>query len=119
MDKNYKDENQVKEIVLNIKRNKKLEIINIQKNIIIKEHPLGLNTIDMIKMSSKYLGLSPKETIITAGKLFYKGCISFPKTESKKYPSSFSFKENLEGVSNDYNVDELLNNINSRINKII
>ena len=37
----------------------------------------------MIKMSSKYLGLSPKETIITAGKLFYKGCISFPKTESK------------------------------------
>lgn len=112
LDKNYKDENQVKEIVLNIKRNKKLEIINIQKNIIIKEHPLGLNTIDMIKMSSKYLGLSPKETIITAGKLFYKGCISFPKTESKKYPSSFNFKENLQELSNDYDVDELLNNIN-------
>ena len=60
-----------------------------------KEHPKGLNTAHMLKMSSTYLGLSPQATMNIAENLYSKGYITYPRTETTQYSSTFDFKDNL------------------------
>ena len=113
--KDYKYLDEVKNIVKKLKKYKKLQMKKLTSEKRQKEHPKGLNTANMLKMSSTYLGLSPQATMNIAEKLYTKGYITYPRTETTQYSSTFDFKENLSkfSKSNKYSEDikELIVNL--------
>jgi DNA topoisomerase-3 len=58
--------------------------------------PAALNTVEMLKMASKILGMGAHQTMHTAEYLYTSGYISYPRTESSRYPDAFEFKPLLE-----------------------
>jgi DNA topoisomerase-3 len=60
-----------------------------------KEHlkgkPEGLNTVNMLKLASKELGIGPADTMHCAEKLYLGGFITYPRTESTSFPHNFNF----------------------------
>ena len=95
LQKDYKDLREVKKIINDFRYKRKLIINNLIEDKRKKEHPPGLNTANMLKMSSSYLGISPQNTMNIAERLYTRGFISYPRTETTQYASSFNFKENL------------------------
>ena len=51
--------------------------------------PQPLNTVDMLKIASQSLGMGPKECMVYAERLYLKGYISYPRTESTTYPQHY------------------------------
>lgn len=51
--------------------------------------PPGLNTVQLLRVASAALGLSPHRAMEIAEKLYMGGLISYPRTESSRYPPSF------------------------------
>ncbi|CAO0801488.1 unnamed protein product [Mucor circinelloides] len=66
--------------------------INVQKKS--KSRPHALNTVEMLKHCSSGLGISPSECMSIAERLYTQGYISYPRTETSKYPENFD----LNGV---------------------
>ena len=58
----------------------------------VKNPPLPLNTVSMLKLASRVLGISPKDTMRVAEDLYLRGLISYPRTETSKYPRHFDIK---------------------------
>ena len=118
LNEDYKNKADVEKIVkkLNIlkerKRNLEIKIKSSEKRK--KEHPLGLNTANMLKLSSTQLGLSPQATMNIAEKLYTQGYITYPRTETTQYAPSFDFKDKLMKFSKDNkykkNLVELIKN---------
>ena len=54
----------------------------------------------MLKYASDCLGFSPQTTMDKAQKLYMKGYITYPRTETNVYSSSFNFKSILRKFSN-------------------
>jgi DNA topoisomerase-3 len=73
-----------------------------------KSKPLPLNTVEMLKIASSNLGMSPNQTMHIAENLypssssyFYhfryiQGYISYPRTESSSYPVHFDLQATLK-----------------------
>ncbi|EGR34411.1 hypothetical protein IMG5_012580, partial [Ichthyophthirius multifiliis] len=59
----------------------------------IKGRPEGLNTVQLLKMGSSYLHLSPQQTMHVAEKLYLQGFITYPRTESTSYAKNFPFED--------------------------
>ena len=118
LNKDYKDKNEVSIIVKslkNLQKNKKcLEVKKLTSEKRQKDHPLGLNTANMLKISSTHLGMSPQSTMNIAEKLYTRGYITYPRTETTQYASTFDFKESLAKFSEDSNygedIEELIDN---------
>ena len=95
----YKNVDEVRNILRklnNLKnRNKKLQIKIKNSEKRKRAHPTGLNTANMLKISSTQLGLSPQATMIIAERLYTQGYITYPRTETTQYASTFDFKDNL------------------------
>lgn len=70
------------------KLNKKAIITNITKSPKIKYRPIPLNTVEMQKLVSRKLKISSHVTMDVAEKLYQKGYISYPRTETQKYSNS-------------------------------
>eukprot|EP00668_Euglena_longa_P014650 GGOE01018648.1.p1 GENE.GGOE01018648.1~~GGOE01018648.1.p1 ORF type:complete len:899 (+),score=203.60 GGOE01018648.1:28-2697(+) len=51
--------------------------------------PVGLHTVQLLKAASSRLGLSPGTAMKVAEDLYSRGFISYPRTESTKYPATF------------------------------
>ena len=96
----FKDKNEVNKIISEIKKQKHLKV----KELIIENktlpRPLALNTVNMLKLASTELGLSPNNTMRYAQNLYMEGYISYPRTETTKYTESFDFKYNLKKFEN-------------------
>ena len=59
--------------------------------------PVGLNTVSLLKMASSALGLSPHRCMQVAEELYTSGFISYPRTETTRYPPSFDVAGALDG----------------------
>jgi len=58
--------------------------------------PLGLNTVALLEAGSKSMGMSPKQVMSVAEKLYSAGFISYPRTETTKYdPNGFDVRHSL------------------------
>ncbi|EAS04755.2 DNA topoisomerase I (macronuclear) [Tetrahymena thermophila SB210] len=63
-----------------------------------KIKPVALNTVNFLKMASKQYGLGPQNAMQVAEKLYLGGFITYPRTESTKYPDKFDFNSVLHAV---------------------
>jgi hypothetical protein len=58
--------------------------------------PIPLNTVDMLKIASRQLGISPKQAMQLAEHLYTAGFISYPRTESSRYADAFRLARVLQ-----------------------
>ncbi|KAI8330027.1 DNA topoisomerase [Blakeslea trispora] len=75
---------------------KVLSIVTQKKS---KPRPHALNTVEMLKHSSTGLGMSPSECMSLAERLYMQGYISYPRTETSKYPENFDLNSVLREQS--------------------
>lgn len=82
-----------------------LEVIDISEKQESKVRPSGLNTVNLLKVASSALGYGPQMAMQLAERLYTQGFISYPRTESTAYPSSFDFRGTLSALSKTVWVD--------------
>lgn len=71
--------------------------------------PEGLNTVEMLKHASTYLGLGPHDTMHIAEKLYLSGYITYPRTESTQYADNFEFKQIVDQIKQSYSIQQVKN----------
>merc|ERR1719343_1356266 len=62
--------------------------------------PVGLNTVQMLKAASTGLGLAPAHCMKVAEGLYSSGFISYPRTETTRYASTFDIQAALREQEN-------------------
>lgn len=55
----------------------------------VKQRPLALNTVELMRAASAGLGIGPQTAMHIAEKLYIQGYISYPRTETTSYPTNF------------------------------
>jgi DNA topoisomerase-3 len=75
--------------------------------------PVPLNTVALLKACSKALGIGPHSALQIAERLYLSGYLSYPRTESTRYPKSFDIAGTLQDQLHDnrwgFYVRDLLN----------
>lgn len=64
----------------------------------IRQPPVGLNTVALLKLGSRMLNSSPQATMRAAERLYLDGLVSYPRTESTKYPDSFDLDATVQAL---------------------
>ncbi|XP_075085332.1 DNA topoisomerase 3-beta isoform X4 [Nicotiana tabacum] len=72
-----------------------MRVVRVSEKLESKGRPSGLNTVNLLKVASSALGFGPQLTMQLAERLYTQGFVSYPRTESTAYPSSFDFKGTL------------------------
>jgi len=72
-----------------------LECTSVKSSESRKSRPKPMNTVELLKIASKSLGIGPHAAMKSAEHLYLSGFISYPRTESTSYPSSFDIKDAL------------------------
>lgn len=67
-----------------------LKVLSVKESTCYRARPLPLNTVQLLKLASKTLTMGPKECTVLAERLYLKGCISYPRTESTAYPKHYN-----------------------------
>eukprot|EP00796_Vickermania_ingenoplastis_P008249 gene8249-5770_t len=78
-----------------VSKSKTSKVIQVQVSKDSRVRPLALNTVEMMKIASKTLGMGPHHTMSIAENLYIRGYISYPRTESSAYPPSFNLSGTL------------------------
>ena len=76
----------------------------------------------MLKLASRVLGISPKDTMRIAEDLYLRGLISYPRTETSKYPRHFDIKaciraQSSHGIYGEYVTKLLTSNFVPKLNR--
>jgi DNA topoisomerase IA len=85
-----------------IEENRSGTIKSIEKSEKKRGKPEGLNTVEMLKHASTYLGIGPHDTMRIAERLYLSGYITYPRTESTSYPTNFEFKAIVDKIKESY-----------------
>jgi len=81
--------------------NSHVVVTNIRESIETIPPPLGLNTVALLVAGSTAMGMSPKQVMNVAEKLYSAGFISYPRTETTRYdPNGFDVRSYLKEHSN-------------------
>ncbi|XP_055342263.1 uncharacterized protein LOC129590861 [Paramacrobiotus metropolitanus] len=100
------------DIVRKLQSRRILQVMDVTAEEKRKLRPVALNTVQLLRMASSYLKISPSEVMETAERLYMDGFISYPRTETTQYPASFdrlSSLSNLKG-NNEFSstIDQLM-----------
>ncbi|KAI4466663.1 prokaryotic dna topoisomerase [Holotrichia oblita] len=72
-----------------VKECNQAKVVNITNKEKYKGRPLPLNTVELMRVASSGLGMGPQHAMQIAEKLYTQGYISYPRTETTKYPENF------------------------------
>jgi DNA topoisomerase-3 len=92
------DKHTLNEFMKCIKGTETAKVVDVATHKSRKEPPPGLNTVQMLRVASSYLKMSPHQTMVVAEKLYTMGYITYPRTETTKYANTFDFNKTI----NDY-----------------
>ena len=120
-DKKFQKKSEVNDIINNLKKVNEIKVKEIITEHNTKTPPVGLNTATLLKIASSFLKISPHETMVIAESLYTKGYITYPRTETTKYASTFDFKGSLNNFSSHpifgENIKKILKNYKNPILK--
>ena len=112
--KNIYDKNELMKVMNKLKDTPKAKVKEVIINHNTKAAPAGLNTVSLLRVASSFLKMSPHNTMVVAEKLYTMGYITYPRTETTKYASSFDFVGTLSNFKSHpvfgKNITSLLNN---------
>ncbi|XP_027545379.1 DNA topoisomerase 3-beta-1 isoform X2 [Neopelma chrysocephalum] len=92
---------EVAQMFLNItKMSKEARVESVSKKEKVKQRPLALNTVEMLRVASAALGMGPQHAMQIAERLYTQGYISYPRTETTHYPENFDLKGCLRQQAN-------------------
>nr|ACX31684.1 DNA topoisomerase III beta [Leishmania donovani] len=95
------DETMARLILQRITKNGKVAtVVNVSVSNDTRPRPTGLNTVDLMKIASRALGIGPHYVMSIAENLYIRGYISYPRTESTAYPPSFNLAGTLAQQKN-------------------
>ena len=60
-----------------------------------RTRPRALDTVSMLKLCSQQLGIGPQHAMHVAERLYLQGYITYPRTETSKYPSAFDLRSTV------------------------
>ncbi|XP_046394750.1 DNA topoisomerase 3-beta-1 [Ischnura elegans] len=83
-----------------IKEHKKAIVVNVVTKEKAKSRPIALNTVELMRVASSGLGLSPHHAMQIAERLYTQGYISYPRTETTQYPENFDLLGTLKMQQN-------------------
>lgn len=98
-EKNFYDRKSTDEFLKKFQETKKANVLSVDVKVNQKTPPAGMNTVQMLRIASSYLKISPHHTMVIAEKLYTMGYITYPRTETTKYAPSFDFKKALNDFS--------------------
>nr|CAD2171031.1 unnamed protein product [Meloidogyne enterolobii] len=93
------DKNAAQSFLKKIKNAKHATVVEISDKEHKKEKPVALNTVELLKVASSYLGLGPSSAMSVAEFLYTRGYTSYPRTETTAYPESFDFTSILKQIA--------------------
>ena len=67
------------------------EVTKVQKKPTSKWRPLPLTTVDLQMLGTRFLQMTSQDVMSVAEKLYQKGFISYPRTETDQFPKEFDF----------------------------
>lgn len=109
MNQTFKNRNEAIKLLEKIKNYKKIKVKEVEKKQRFIAPPEGLNTTSLLKIASTNLKMSPHKAMAIAENLYSRGYISYPRTETTKYSSSFDFEKNLKDITSNSDLSLLLN----------
>ena len=98
-DKKFQKKTELNDSLNNLKNVKEVKVKEIITEQNTKTPPVGLNTATLLKIASSFLKMSPHDTMVIAESLYTKGYITYPRTETTRYASTFDFKGSLNNFS--------------------
>ncbi|CCF59593.1 hypothetical protein KAFR_0H01830 [Kazachstania africana CBS 2517] len=74
----------------------KAKVIDLQSKPTSKYRPLPLTTVELQKNCARYLRLNAKQSLAAAEKLYQKGFLSYPRTETDIFPATMDLRSLVE-----------------------
>ncbi|XP_023029815.2 DNA topoisomerase 3-beta [Leptinotarsa decemlineata] len=103
------------QLVKDQKQAKVVSVISKEKS---KPRPSALNTVELMRVASSGLGMGPHHAMQIAEKLYIQGYISYPRTETTRYPENFDLIGVLRQQQNSSDWgDEVRQILNNGVNR--
>ena len=77
----------------------KAKVVDARSKPTTKWRPLPLTTVELQKNCSRYLRMNAKQSLAAAEKLYQKGFISYPRTETDTFPQAMNLKSLVQNQS--------------------